>query len=221
MKRKREIEKGSEIRSAIEELTMLVKLKPSDNPDASYILPTMPFLSICNLVLQVLDKIGPTMTVMRKDVHQNIERLEKVVESDPLLYSNLVEVLKKEASENKARIRNSSSRAFVWLTRSLDFSVALLQNLTKDFGQNMEQAVEESYNITLKPWHGWISSAAFKVALKIVPDTKSFISLLIAKHESQETLKEEMQTLISLLLTFLEDVHSILALYHLDGIKST
>lgn len=53
--------------------------------------------------------------------------------------------------------------------RSLDFTVALLQNLTKDFGQNnMEKAVEESYNITLKPWHGWISSAAFKV-IKTIP----------------------------------------------------
>lgn len=40
----------------------------------------------------------------------------------------------------------------------------LLQNLTKDNGENnMEQAVEESYNVTLKSWHGWISSAAFKV----------------------------------------------------------
>jgi len=41
--------------------------------------------------------------------------------------------------------------------------VALLQRLAKDPGQKMEQAVEESYNVTLKPWHGWISSAAFKV----------------------------------------------------------
>ena len=29
----------------------------------------------------------------------------------------------------------------------------------------MEQAVEEAYSLTLKPWHGWISSAAFKVIL--------------------------------------------------------
>jgi hypothetical protein len=29
----------------------------------------------------------------------------------------------------------------------------------------MEKLVEESYNITLKPWHGWISSAAYKVLI--------------------------------------------------------
>ncbi|EXC26592.1 Uncharacterized protein L484_003538 [Morus notabilis] len=157
MKRKREEEKvGSEIRSAIEELSTLAKLKPKNdhNPGAAQI-PTVPFLSICDLVIQVLDKIGPTMTVLRKDIHQNIQRLEKVLESDPSLYSNAVEILKKEESEGNSRMRTSCSRAFVWLTRSLDFTVALLQNLTKDFGQNnMEKAVEESYNITLKSWHG-------------------------------------------------------------------
>lgn len=54
MKRRREMEKGSEIRSAIEELTLMVKvIKPGDNHDASHI-PTKPFLYVCNLVIQVL-----------------------------------------------------------------------------------------------------------------------------------------------------------------------
>lgn len=56
MKRRREMEKSSsEIRSAIEELSMFIKLKPKDNLDAPRIhIPTKPFLHLCNLVLQVL-----------------------------------------------------------------------------------------------------------------------------------------------------------------------
>lgn len=56
MKRKRDEEKVvSEIRSAIEELSTLAKLKPKNghNPGAAQI-PTVPFLSICDLVIQVL-----------------------------------------------------------------------------------------------------------------------------------------------------------------------
>jgi hypothetical protein len=53
MKRKRELEKVSEIKSAIEELSVMVRLKPGDNHDAAYI-PTKPFLHVCNSVLQVL-----------------------------------------------------------------------------------------------------------------------------------------------------------------------
>ncbi|XP_024030631.1 glycolipid transfer protein 3 [Morus notabilis] len=161
------------------------------------------------------------MAVLRQDVSQNIQRLEMLHESDPLMYSNLVEMIKKEVGEGNARKGASCSKSIVWLTRSLDFTVALLQKLVKDPGQNMEQAVEEAYNITLKPWHRWISSAAYRVALKLVPDYQTFIAVLLAKDENYDTLKEEMQTFISLLVPFLEEIHVVLRFYGLDRIKCT
>ncbi|KAL9394587.1 hypothetical protein Peur_013872 [Populus x canadensis] len=224
MKRTREMEKGSEIQSAIEELSMLIELKPTgDNLDRTTTvhIPTRPFLNVCNLVIQVLDKIGPTMAVLRQDINQNIQRLEMLCNSDPSIYSNLVEILKKEADEGNARKGASCSKAFVWLARSLDFTGALLQRLVADPGQKMEQLVEESYSITLKPWHGWISTAAYKVSLKLLPDNKTFIDLLMPKDETYDNLKEHMQTFISLLVPFLEEIHSILILYGLDRLKST
>ncbi|KAK6246367.1 hypothetical protein SCA6_009457 [Theobroma cacao] len=225
MKRKREMEKRSELRSAIDELSMIAKVQPGDNLDAAHI-ATKPFLHVCTLILQVLDKIGPTMAVLRQDIHQNIQRLEILCESDPTRYSNLIEMLKEEDSEGNARKGTSCSRAFLWLTRSMDFMVDLLKRLVKNPGQNMEQAVEESYNITLKPWHGWISSAAFKmeslqVALKLVPDNETFISLLMTKDQTYDNLREDMQTLISLLVPILEEIHSILNFYRLGRLKST
>ncbi|XP_038724918.1 glycolipid transfer protein 3-like isoform X2 [Tripterygium wilfordii] len=221
MKRTREVERRSEIKCAIEELSMFVKLKPpdGDNYDSAQI-PTKSFLCICNLILQVLDKIGPTMAVLRQDIYQNIQRIEVLCESDSAVNSNLVEMLKKETSEGTAKKGNTSSKAFVWLTRTLDFTVALLLRLSKDPGQNMEQAVEESYNITLKPWHGWISSAAFKVALKLVPDRKTFFDILMAKDESYKTLTEDIQNYVTFLAPMLEHIHSTLRFYDLDRLKS-
>lgn len=96
------MEKRSEINSAIEELSLLVIVKPGGNHETAHI-PIKPFLSLCYMVLQVLggfacllylktwmwcitkhivfmldwcslaDKIGPTMAVLRQDVHQNIK----------------------------------------------------------------------------------------------------------------------------------------------------
>ncbi|XP_043720374.1 glycolipid transfer protein 3-like [Telopea speciosissima] len=222
MKRKREgfEKKGSEIRSVIEELSSVVRVKPGVHQETALI-PSRPFLSICNLFLQVLDKIGPTMAVLRQDVHQNIQRLEKLYESDPSIYSNLVEVLKKEDSEGTARKPTSSARALVWLTRSMDFAVALLDKLVKEPDQTIEQAVESSYDIALKPWHGWISSAAYRVALKLIPDRKTFICLLMAGDEDYDKLKEDLQSLVSLLLPLLDDIHSILRSFRLDKLKSS
>ncbi|KAL5714645.1 hypothetical protein ACHQM5_016577 [Ranunculus cassubicifolius] len=222
MKRRRAVMEGtqSDISCAIEELLKIVKFKADNKSDAAYI-PAKPFLHSCKLLIQVLDKIGPTLAVLRQDVHQNIQRLEKVMEKDIIIYSNLVEILKKEQKEGNARSPTSCTRALVWLTRSMDFTVALLDKLVKDPALTMEKAVEEAYEITLKPWHGWISTAAYKVALKLVPESKCFISLLMPKDGNFEMLKEELLTFISVLVPILNEMHCILKTFHSDRLRST
>lgn len=67
IKRRRKMERGSEIKSAIEELSLMVKLKPvatrarnGDEKDQlhddAFHVPTSPFLSLCSLILEVLGK---------------------------------------------------------------------------------------------------------------------------------------------------------------------
>lgn len=206
------MEKGSEIRSAIQELSLL---------KAEGLISTKPFLNVCNMVLQVLDKIGPTMAVLRQDVCQNIQRLEELYQMDPSIYANLADIVKKEVEEKSAKKALSCTRALLWLTRSLDFTVALLDKIAQDPSQSLAKVVEVSYDNTLKPWHGWISSAAYKVALKLVPDIKTFISILLAEEEECSMLKEEMQSLVSLLLPLLDEIHKIMEAFRLDRLKST
>ncbi|XP_022976279.1 glycolipid transfer protein 3-like isoform X1 [Cucurbita maxima] len=219
----------SAIRSATEQLSQLLLIKPepedqrinNDGEDAAttainIVIPVQPFISLCNSLIHVLDKIGPTMAVLRQEIRQNIERLEMAEE-----WGDLVEILKKEGREGRARTESSCSRAFLWLIRSLDFTLALLEKITSnEAGMNMERAVEESYNRTLKAWHGWISSAAYKIALKLVPDTPTFINIIMEDHQNYHTLLHDIHTLIPLLSTFLEQAHSILRLYNLNRIKS-
>ncbi|XP_047983637.1 glycolipid transfer protein 3-like [Salvia hispanica] len=241
MKRRREVEMvASEIRSAIDEVSLLVanlKTAASDHAvplpvsdsvapvHTSVQIPIKPFLSLCDLLVQVLDKIGPTMAVLRQDIRHNIERLEKFHDSDPSIYCDVVEILKKEVNEGNAKKGPTCSKAFVWLNRSLDFAMVLLELLVKDFGRNMEEMVEESYTTTLKPWHGWISAAAYKIALKLVPDSRTFVDVLKVKGEEEEddddVLKKDIQKLISLLMPVLEQNKDILREYGLDKLKST
>ncbi|XP_071722678.1 glycolipid transfer protein 3-like [Rutidosis leptorrhynchoides] len=208
----------TEIQSAIDEISTIIELK--DNSSA-YI-PTRPFLNVCNSVLQVLEKIGPTMSVLRHDISQNIQKLDILYESDTSRYSNLIDVLEKEAGEGTGRKGESCSKAILWLTRCLDFTVALLERMVEnDEEHNMEEVVEESYVITLKPWHGWISFAAFRVAIRLVPDKKTFISILMSNYEDYSKLQADMESFVSLLAPILQDCHSILRQYNMDGLKST
>ncbi|KAF4359875.1 hypothetical protein F8388_001429 [Cannabis sativa] len=228
------LEKKSEIRSAIEELSMsLANLRTStttthDDDDDHHVEDKIPFhlfISLCNLLLLLLDKIGPTMAVLRQDIHQNIQRLEMVHETDSSTYSNLVEILKKEVAQGNAKKPNSCTRALLWLTRSLDFSVELLQKYSIFCDENMNQIVEDAYNITLKPWHGWISSTAVKVALKLVPGHKTFLKAVMEINDEnpEDSLRvtQELDTFVSLLKPLLQHIHSTLRAHGVDRLKST
>ncbi|KAI7750642.1 hypothetical protein M8C21_012688 [Ambrosia artemisiifolia] len=232
MKRRRESEKqsSSELRSVIEELSLLTVMKlkhhnhdpvAANHQENNTHLPLKPFLALCNFLLHLLDKIGPTMIVLRQDISRNIQRLEKMQESDPKLYSNVVEILKKEANEGTSRKVTSSSKAFLWLTRSLDFTVNLMELMEKDTEVDMLHAVEEAYESTLKPWHRWISSTAYRVALKLVPDNKTMIDILLSEAKDEETLKDDLKTFTKLLIPLLDDIHSILETYDLDMLKAS
>ncbi|KAL2894102.1 Glycolipid transfer protein 2 [Bienertia sinuspersici] len=82
----------------------------------------------------------------------------------------------------------------------------------------MEQIVGKSYEMTLKPWHGWISATAYKVALQLLPDTNTFISLLIANGENFDTLRDEIQALDSLLVPLLQSLHATLVSVHSNSL---
>lgn len=49
----------------------------------------------------------------------------------------------------------------------------------------------------------------FQVALKLVPDKKAFLTILMSSSEDNDRLEEEMDTFISLLVPFLDKIHSI------------
>ncbi|ERN19921.1 glycolipid transfer protein 3 [Amborella trichopoda] len=191
-------------------------LKPA--PDAQ--ITTKPFLHVSNSVLQVLDKIGPTMAVMRQDLHRNVQRVEKFYDTNPSIYCDLFEIVKKEAEEGVAKKPTSCTRAIVWLTRSLDFAASFLEKLMENSDHDLVQVVKESYDATLKPWHGWISSRAFEVALKLVPDRKTFLKTITEDGEDNDAVKEKLKNLVSSLTPFLEEIHAFLTTLRLNRLKS-
>ncbi|CAN6241690.1 unnamed protein product [Urochloa humidicola] len=219
-----DVEEWSEIRLAIAELSPAQLIKHGGSGDGKPAVgapPTLPFLALSHLLLRVLDKIGPTMAVLRLDVQRNIERLQELYLLDPTKYSTLTEIVEKEVKEGTARKVDSCARAVLWLARSMDFTIALLQSLEDTDQQSLAQLVEAAYEVSLKPWHGWISSAACKIALKLIPEKKIFTSLLLGMGQDCSVLKDEIEKLALVLRPLLEDIHSMMAKFRLDRLKST
>ncbi|CAN6458543.1 unnamed protein product [Victoria cruziana] len=229
---------------------------------------TLHFLTICNAAVTILEKIGPTMRVLRQDLRQNIEvssasllekmtklsprflrfcllsfpnsilshfyfissvvsfmgkkqRLQVMYKTNPSLFSNLMEMVKKEAEEGSARKPVSCTRAVFWLTRSMDFAMIFLSKLVEEADRDLIQIIDESYNMTLQPWHGWISSAAYKVALKLIPERKVVMNLIMEEREDHGAIKEEINSLVSSFTPILIEIHAFLATLRLDRLKSS
>ncbi|VAI24431.1 unnamed protein product [Triticum turgidum subsp. durum] len=107
--------------------------------------------------------IGPTLLVLRQDIKQNVETIQYLHARDSLKYASLTAIVIEEVEEGTSKKAHSCTRAIICLARSVDFSIRLLERLVKNPESSLQEMVEEAYESTLKPFHGWISSAAYRV----------------------------------------------------------
>ncbi|RDY01219.1 Glycolipid transfer protein 3, partial [Mucuna pruriens] len=104
------------------------------------------------------------------------------------LYTTPVEILKPKASKGNTRKRSSCSKAF------LLFTSCLISLTNVPLCKSLEQIVQTSYNATLSPWHGWISSIAFRVM------TTSYIVTKMVQLVLAELIELVLQVAIKLVL---------------------
>nr|CAB3479684.1 unnamed protein product [Digitaria exilis] len=202
-----------------------VQMKVQEQPRSSI----MDLLSVSKqllhhaLLASVADEIGPTLLVLRQDIQQNIQRLQDLHERDSSKYASLTAVVTEEVEQGTAKKTKSCTRAIIWLSRSISFSKCLLERLLKAPESNLEEIVEEAYSSTLKPWHGWISSAAYKVAMKLIPEREVLIAVLMGNCQDFEDLADDAKLLTYAVQPMLEEINAILvrAKHNLDKLKSS
>ncbi|KAF7102174.1 hypothetical protein CFC21_103355 [Triticum aestivum] len=217
------MERGkSELRVVMEELCLL---SPGDGEEQEQEQQlrssTMDLLCVSKQLLHVLDEIGPTLLVLRQDIQQNVQRLEDLHARDSSKYATLTAIVIEEVEEGTSKKTNSCTRAIIWLARSMNFSVHLLERLMKNPESSLKEMVEEAYKSTLKPFHGWISSAAYRVALGLIPEREIFIQLLMGNCQDPEDFGGDVMILVSIVQPLLEEINAILVKNQLDRLKST
>ncbi|KAF0898232.1 hypothetical protein E2562_005827 [Oryza meyeriana var. granulata] len=224
--RREEMGKGkSELRIAMEELSMPC---PGDDEEEQQQQQrqkrssTMDLLCVSKHLIHVLGEIGPTLLVLRQDVQQNVQRLQDVLARDPSKYASLTAIVTEEVEEGTSKKVNSCTRSILWLARSINFSQHLLEVLLNTRDQSsLEEIVEKAYTFTLKPWHGWIASAAYRVAQKLIPERVIFIAFLMGICQEFEDFAGDVKVLVSIVQPLLEEANAILVKHNLDKLKST
>ena len=88
----------------------------------------------------------------------------------------------------------------------MQFLVELLRVLCQDKESSVSTAASAAYEKVLQPYHGWITSGVFTVALKIVPSRQG----LFEKLGQSDNLEEEMTSFVAEFDAVLSKVHNYL-----------
>ncbi|KAL9331328.1 hypothetical protein ACSQ67_000938 [Phaseolus vulgaris] len=179
---------------------------------------TQPFLDACKHILPVIDKFGAAMALVKSDIGGNIARLESKYASNPTRFNCLYTLVQVEIETKTAKSSSSCTNGLLWLTRAMDFLVALFQNLVGHTDWSMAQACTDSYNKTLKKWHGWLASSSFTVAMKLAPDRKKFMEVIQGPGGD---VSSDIQKFCTDFSPLLEENHKFLSRCGLDDMKAS
>ncbi|XP_010238896.1 glycolipid transfer protein 1 isoform X3 [Brachypodium distachyon] len=183
----------------------------------SGVILTKPFLQVCKHILPVLDKFGSAMSIVKSDIGGNITRLETKYASDPSKYEQLHAMVQVEVTSKSAKSSSSCTNGLLWLTRAMDFLVALFHNLVQHPDWQMPQVCSDAYRNTLKKRHGWLASSSFSVAMKLAPDRKKFMDIISGLGDINADIEKFCATFSPLLA----ENHKFLASVGMDDLKAS
>ncbi|XP_073278843.1 glycolipid transfer protein 1-like [Primulina huaijiensis] len=178
---------------------------------------TKPFLNVCKLIIPIIDKFGPAMTIVKLDINSNISRLESRHKSNPSRFNYLYSLIQAEIETNTAKSSSSCTNALLWLTRAIDFLVELLHNLEQHQDWPMSQVYNDSYTKTLKKWHGWLATSSSMVAIKLAPDKKKFMEVI----GTQGDIHGDIQKFCTDFSLITLSIHKFLGSVGLDNMKTS
>ncbi|KAL3603444.1 hypothetical protein D5086_004303 [Populus alba] len=162
------------------------------------------------------DNFGPAMGPVKSDIGGNISRLETRYLSNQSEFNYLYRIVQSEIESKKAKSSSSCTNALLWLTRAMDFLSELFRNLMVHPDWSMSQVCTDSYDKSLKKWHGWLASTSFSVALKLAPDRKKFMSVVGVKGDDVS----DMEDFCGRFSPLLEENHKFLASVGMDTLKA-
>ncbi|CAI9107596.1 OLC1v1006987C2 [Oldenlandia corymbosa var. corymbosa] len=163
------------------------------------------------------EKFGAALALVKSDIGGNISRLETKYLSDPAQFSQLYSFVQVEVAAKTAKGSSSCTNGLLWLTRAMDFLVALFRDLVDHPDWTMSQACTDSYTKTLKKWHGWLASSSCTLAMKLAPDRQKFMDVIGGTGD----VVADMEKFCSTFSPLLEENHKFLASVGLDDLKAS
>ncbi|KAI8035038.1 glycolipid transfer protein [Drosophila gunungcola] len=175
-------------------------------------LETQAFLAASKEIVTVIETFGKLFTPVINDMNGNINKLTKAYGADVLKYQYLDDLIVLNVN-----VDNFAANALLWLKRGLQLICAFFENIYNDAQakEALKQHLQDAYERTLKPYHGFIVQSTIKIIYSWVPTRSQLLGQGAAQEENIEVLASFLPTMRA----HLDAIDALLKAHNLDDAK--
>ncbi|KAH8313992.1 hypothetical protein KR067_012083 [Drosophila pandora] len=175
-------------------------------------LETQAFLSAAKEIVTVIESFGKLFTPVISDMNGNINKLTKAYGVDVLKYQYLEDLIVLNVN-----VDDFASNALLWLKRGLQLICTFFENIYNDAQgkEALKQHLQDAYERTLKPYHGFIVQSTIKIIYSWVPTRSQLLGQGSALEENMTVLASYLPTMRS----HLDAIDALLKAHNLDDAR--
>ncbi|XP_016973517.1 glycolipid transfer protein [Drosophila rhopaloa] len=181
-------------------------------PNTTDKLETQAFLAASKEIVTVIETFGKLFTPVINDMNGNINKLTKAYGSDVLKYQYLEDLIVLNVN-----VDDFAANALLWLKRGLQLICAFFENIYNDAQakEALKQHLQDAYERTLKPYHGFIVQSTIKIIYSWVPTRSQLLGQGAAQAENIEVLASFLPTMRA----HLDSIDALLKAHNLDDAR--
>ena len=154
---------------------------------------TIEFLNACKSVVKFVELLGSAFIPVRHDMNGNIDKINKIFESDRQKYKYLDLIVNDEKQSLPELEFHIGTDALIWLTRALNYNLIFLTLLLVDFeegkrNEDLSDYFAEAYEHSLKNYHNWFVQKICSLCLLSAPNRSTLLKLLSKREPIDEQL---------------------------------
>ncbi|KAH8281190.1 hypothetical protein KR018_009240 [Drosophila ironensis] len=175
-------------------------------------LQTQEFLNAAKEIVTVIESFGKLFTPVISDMNGNINKLTKAYGADVLKYQYLEDLIVLNVN-----VDDFAANALLWLKRGLQLICTFFENIYNDAQgkEALKQHLQDAYERTLKPYHGFIVQNTIKIIYSWVPTRSQLLGQGSALEENLTVLASYLPTM----RTHLDAIDALLKANNLDDAR--
>ncbi|XP_067640191.1 glycolipid transfer protein isoform X2 [Eurosta solidaginis] len=174
---------------------------------------TESFLEAAKEVVTIIESFGKIFKPVINDMNGNITKLTKAYGKDKAKYFYLDDLI-----IFNINIDNFAADALLWLKRGLQLICIFFENIFYDTQgtDTLKLHLQNAYERTLKPYHGFIVQSTVKIIYSWVPTR----SQLIGQGEAHDENVHVLEKYLEVMRGHLDHIDQLLKRYNLDDAKA-